>query len=128
LIIKGLYDIFTVKSTGCRAKVFSDICSICWVITGNGGCYIAHETKAFARMIGLKPVTTPASSPQSNGMAESFVKTLKRDYAALADKPDASTVMQKLNDWFEHYNNKHPHSALNYLSPRMFRQKQMEAL
>ena len=97
-------------------------------LTDNGSCYIAHETKAFARMIGLKPVTTPVSSPQSNGMAESFVKTLKRDYAALADKPDASTVLQKLNDWFEHYNNKHPHSALNYLSPRMFRQKQMEAL
>jgi putative transposase len=97
-------------------------------LTDNGSCYIAHETKAFARMIGLKPVTTPVSSPQSNGMAESFVKTLKRDYAALADKPDAVTVMQKLDDWFEHYNTKHPHSALNYLSPRMFRQKQMEAL
>lgn len=56
------------------------------------------------------------------------MKTLKRDYAALADKPDARTVMQKLDEWFEHYNTKHPHSALNYLSPRMFRQKQMEAL
>ena len=97
-------------------------------LTDNGSCYTAHETRAFARMLGLKPVTTPVSSPQSNGMAESFVKTLKRDYAALADKPDAITVMQKLNDWFEHYNNEHPHSALNYLSPRMFRQKQREAL
>lgn len=97
-------------------------------LTDNGSCYIAHETKAFARMLGLKPVTTPVSSPQSNGMAESFVRTLKRDYAALADKPDARTVMQRLDGWFEHYNTKHPHSALNYLSPRMFRQKQMEAL
>ena len=97
-------------------------------LTDNGSCYIAHETKAFARMLGLRPVTTPVSSPQSNGMAESFVKTLKRDYAALANKQNANTVMQKLEEWFEHYNTKHPHSALNYLSPRMFRQKQMEAL
>jgi putative transposase len=97
-------------------------------LTDNGSCYVAHETKAFAKMLGLKPVTTPVSSPQSNGMAESFVKTLKRDYAALADKPDARTVMQKLDGWFGHYNTKHPHSALNYLSPSMFRQKQMKAL
>jgi putative transposase len=97
-------------------------------LTDNGSCYIAHETKAFAKVLGLKPVTTPVSSPQSNGMAESFVKTLKRDYAALADKPNATAVMQQLELWFEHYNTKHPHSALNYLSPRMFRQKQIEAL
>lgn len=97
-------------------------------LTDNGSCYIAHETKAFARVLGLKPVTMPVSSPQSNGMAESFVKTLKRDYAALADKPNANAVIHQLQLWFEHYNTKHPHSALNYLSPRMFRQKQMEAL
>ena len=97
-------------------------------LTDNGSCYIAQETKSFARMLGLKPVTTPVSSPQSNGMAESFVKTLKRDYAALADKPNANSVMQKLEEWFEHYNTQHPHSALNYLSPRMFRQKQMQTL
>lgn len=97
-------------------------------LTDNGSCYTAHETRAFAKVLGLKPVTTPVCSPQSNGMAESFVKTLKRDYVAFADKSDGKTVMQKLDDWFEHYNNKHPHSALNYLSPRMFRKKRMEAL
>ncbi|WP_430438509.1 integrase core domain-containing protein, partial [Noviherbaspirillum suwonense] len=26
--------------------------------------------------------------------------------------------------WFEHYNTKHPHSALKYLPPRRFREKQ----
>jgi len=28
----------------------------------------------------LKPITTPVQSPQSNGMAESFVKSFKHDY------------------------------------------------
>ena len=73
--------------------------------------------------LNLKPVTTPVTSPQSNGMAESFVKTLKRDYAALADKPDSATVLQALPGWFERYNTEHPHSALKYMSPRMFREK-----
>lgn len=47
-------------------------------------------------------------------MAESFVKTFKRDYARLANRPDSQTVMRELNLWFEHYNEKHPHSALGY--------------
>lgn len=74
-------------------------------------------------MLGLKPVTTPVRSPQSNGMSESLVKTIKRDYATLALRHDARTVMQQLEDWFEHYNTKHPHSALKYLPPRLFREK-----
>jgi transposase InsO family protein len=53
-----------------------------------------------------------------------LVKTIKRDYASLAARTDAATVMQQLGSWFEHYNTKHPHSALNYMPPRRFRGKQ----
>ncbi len=80
-------------------------------------------TKSFAKLLGLKPVTTPVTSPQSNGMAESFVKTLKRDYAKLANRPDSKTVMAQLQGWFDDYNSYHPHSALGYLPPTVFREK-----
>jgi putative transposase len=93
-------------------------------LSDNGSCYTAAETRSFARLLGLKPVTTPVTSPQSNGMAESLVKTIKRDYASLAVRTDAATVMQQLGSWFEHYNTKHPHSALSYMPPRRFREKQ----
>lgn len=93
-------------------------------LSDNGSCYTAAETRSFARSLGLKPVTTPVHSPQSNGMAESFVKTIKRDYARLALRPDARTVIRQLHSWFEHYNTQHPHSALKYLPPRTFREKQ----
>jgi putative transposase len=49
-------------------------------LSDNGSPYTARDTRAFARDIGLVPRTTPVSSPQSNGMAEAFVRTLKRDY------------------------------------------------
>lgn len=94
-------------------------------LTDNGSCYIAGNVRSFARDLGLKPVTTPIQSPQSNGMAESFVKTFKRDYVQMALRPDSATVMGHLKNWFEHYNQKHPHSALKYLSPRMYREKQL---
>lgn len=89
-------------------------------LTDNGSCYIAGETRRFAKDIGLVPVTTPVRSPQSNGMAEAFVKTFKRDYVALHPKPDAAAVMRALPAWFDHYNRLHPHRALGYRSPREF--------
>ncbi len=58
-------------------------------LSDNGSGYIARETKAFARDIGLEPLTTPVTSPQSNGMAEAFVRTIKRDYARVNPLPDA---------------------------------------
>jgi len=91
-------------------------------LTDNGGAYIADETRRIARALGLKPVNTPVCSPQSNGMAESFVNTFKRDYVSRMDLADAATVMEQLPAAFEHFNTVHPHSSLKMRSPREFRQ------
>lgn len=56
-------------------------------------------------------------------MAESFVKTMKRDYVAFMAKPDAVTAVRNLAAAFEYYNEHHPHSALKYRSPREFRRR-----
>ncbi|MFA9462609.1 DDE-type integrase/transposase/recombinase, partial [Thiohalorhabdus methylotrophus] len=47
---------------------------------GAGYIYIAANTVAFGKELGLVIPRTPVQSPQSNGMAEAFVKTFKRDY------------------------------------------------
>ena len=49
------------------------------VLTENDNLYTAKETRIFAQQLGLKSCFTPLKSPQSNGMSEAFVKTLKRD-------------------------------------------------
>jgi transposase InsO family protein len=90
-------------------------------LSDNGSPYTARETRALARDIGLMPRTTPIESPQSNGMAEAFVKTIKRDYARVSERPDAASVLGQLDSWFEHYNSVHPHKALGYRAPREFR-------
>ena len=92
-------------------------------LTDNGPPFIAQDTRAFAREIGLEPLTTAIRSPQSNGMAEAFVKTFKRDYVERMDRSNALTVMRQLTSAFEHYNDIHPHGALKMLSPRMFRRR-----
>ena len=89
-------------------------------LSDNGSCYRAHETIEFAIRLGLVPCFTPVRSPQSNGMAESFVKTFKRDYVYVHDRPDAQTVLSQLSVWFEDYNESHPHKALQMKSPHEF--------
>ncbi|WP_139620823.1 integrase core domain-containing protein, partial [Klebsiella quasipneumoniae] len=77
----------------------------------------------FARMLGLEPKNTAVRSPESNGIAESFVKTIKRDYISIMPKPHGLTAAKNLAEAFEHYSEWHPHSALGYRSPREYLQQ-----
>ena len=61
--------------------------------------------------------------PAANGMAEGFVKTMKRDYISVMPKPNREVALMNLAVAFEHYNDKHPHSALEYRSPREYRRR-----
>jgi len=75
----------------------------------------------YAHELGLVPITTPAYSPESNGLAEAFVGTFKRDYLGAADLRDAETVLAQLGGWFDDYNTQAPHSALGMRSPQEYR-------
>ena len=90
------------------------------VLTDNGSAYTAKETRVFAQQLGLKSCFTPVASPQSNGMSEAFVKTLKRDYVRVNPLPDAETVLRLIGNWIEDYNENHPHSGLKWKSPHEF--------
>lgn len=94
--------------------------SIQW-LSDNGSAFTAHETVRFARLIGLRLCTTPYHSPESNGMAESFVKTFKRDYVSMHELHTARMVIEQMPSWFEDYNEYHPHKGLKMRSPREYR-------
>ena len=123
----GGYDSSTVQDVMLRSveKRFGEglpTTPVQW-LTDNGSAYTAHETRRFARELNLEPCTTAVSSPQSNGMAERFVKTMKEDYIAFMPKPDVRTALRNLAAAFTHYNEYHPHSALGYNSPREYRRQ-----
>ena len=88
-------------------------------LSDNGSSYIAGDTRRFARDIGLEPRTTPIESPQSNGMAEAFVRTIKRDYVRVSPRPNAQAVLRQLPSWIAHYNEVHPHKALGLSSSQL---------
>lgn len=89
-------------------------------LSDNGPCYVARDTVSFARSLGFEVCTTPAYSPESNGMAEAFVKTFKRDYVAFGDLQSAFHVMEQLAGWFHDYNENAPHKGLKMMAPRQF--------
>ncbi len=89
-------------------------------LTDNGSIYIAAKTIDIALALGLEPCFTPVESPESNGMAEAFVKTFKRDYVRVNPIPDAATALAAIGEWMDDYNEVHPHSRLGYRSPREY--------
>ena len=95
-------------------------------LADNGSAYTAAETLVFAAALGLVACFTPVRSPESNGVSEAFVKTLKRDYARVQTRPDAATVLLMVPQWIEDYNEHHPHSGLRMRSPREFIQCQSQ--
>ena len=81
-------------------------------LTDNGSIFAAYRTLEIAAAVNLEPCFTPVESPESNGMAESFVKTFKRDYVRVNPIPDARTALLRIDHWMEDYNSEHPHSRL----------------
>lgn len=63
-------------------------------LTDNGSCLAAKDTVEFAAWQGLISRFTPVRSPESNGMAEAFLKPLIRNYPSMtpgrADRPQST--------------------------------------
>ena len=94
-------------------------------LSDNGPQYTATASVLYAHELGLVPITTPAYSPESNGLAEAFVGTFKRDSVSGAELRDAETVLAQLGGWFDDYNTQAPHSALGMRSPAEYRAEQL---
>lgn len=92
-------------------------------LSDNGPIYVANATRCVGAELGLEVCTTPAYSPESNGMAEALVKTFKRDYVYINDVTNADVVIAQIKSWFEDYNEFAPHSGLGMKSPREFRRQ-----
>jgi putative transposase len=93
--------------------------SVQW-LADNGSVYAAAKTIDMALALNLEPCFTPVESPESNGVAEAFVKTFRRDYVRINPLPNAATAIAATADWMADYNEIHPHSRLAYRSPREY--------
>jgi len=89
-------------------------------LSDNGPEYTSHRFRPVVRAMGLIPCHTPRRSPQSNGLAEAFFGSFKRDYVYQACLETLAMVRCQVPKWIEHYNRQAPHSALGMWSPAEF--------
>lgn len=90
-------------------------------LSDNGPQYTAFSTIGFCKSLGFAVCHTPAYSPESNGMAEAFVKTFKRDYVYINNLQSVEQVMLEVRKWIDDYNSFAPHKGLSMCSPKEFR-------
>ena len=91
-------------------------------LSDRGPQFMALQTVAYGTAWGFEMCNTPAYSPESNGMAEAFVKIFKRDYVYVNELWTAESVLRRLPEWFADYNRNHPHSGLKMKSPLEYRE------
>jgi transposase InsO family protein len=71
------------------------------MLSDNGSPCTAPDTRILASQLGLKPCCTPVKSPESNGISEAFVNTLKRDYVRVTPLPNVKAVLDLAGGWIE---------------------------
>ena len=90
------------------------------LLSDNGPEYTSKRFRPIVRAMGLIPCHTPRRSPQSNGLAEAFFGSFKRDYVYQACLETLAAVSCQVPQWIEHYNQQAAHSALGMRSPSEF--------
>jgi putative transposase len=95
------------RSAACGIELLSD----------NGPEYTSHRFRPFVQALGLIPCHTPRRSPESNGLAEAFFGSLKRDYVYQSCLETLEDTARQVPVWIAHYNQQAPHSALGMQSP-----------
>jgi putative transposase len=86
----------------------------------NGSQYRSREFTESMKALGIRLEFIFVNTPEQNGHIESFQKTLKREYIWTNDFKDYQDAELSLADAFMDYNQKRPHSSLDYKTPLEF--------
>jgi putative transposase len=97
-------------------------------LSDNGPEYGAHKLQQLFKKLGIIACRTPCRSPESNGIAEAFFGSFKRDYIYQNCLETIYHIKSGLPSWIEHYNNVAPHSALKMYSPMGFYEKELSKM
>ena len=87
------------------------------VMTDNGSCY---RSKRFSRALAaadIRHITTRPYRPQTNGKAERFIQTAKREWAYARAYRTSAVRTSMLAGFLHRYNGRRPHRALGNATP-----------
>lgn len=85
--------------------------------TDGGPQYRAEKFREGARCLGIRLENTRKRRPEDNGMQESFNGHFKADYMWVREPATFAETVRTVDEAVFDYNNRRPHSSLNYLTP-----------
>lgn len=91
--------------------------------TDNRPQYISQQFRSSMNLIRISLEYIQKHTPDDNGNTESFHSSLKMDYVWPYEFRDYIEVSAALENAFKDYNEKRPHSSMDYFPPREFRKK-----
>jgi transposase InsO family protein len=87
------------------------------VMTDNGGCYRAHCFRRTVQALGARQIYTRPYRPQTNGKAERFIQTAKREWAYKRAYRSSAIRSRMLPGFLKRYNRRRPHRGIGNLTP-----------
>ena len=89
----------------------------------NGDQYTSSYFKERVKAMGFVQEFIEKSTPEQNGDIESFHMSLKTDYIWVREIKNFSDGERIIERAFIDYNNIRPHSSIEYLAPKVFRER-----
>ena len=92
----------------------------------NGLVFGAKVFVSVVHRYGLEQEYITPYSPEQNGMIERFFRSLKEECVWQHSFPSFVEARRAVRRWIGWYNERRPHQALGYLSPRQYRASQLQ--
>lgn len=94
--------------------------------TDNALVYASELYRGLAKSCGLGQEFILRHTPEQNGVAESFMGTLKLECIWQHRFATYDEARATITAWIRHYNETRPHSSLGYLTPAAWRERQTQ--
>jgi len=87
------------------------------VMTDNGSCYRSRDFRNARRLLGPKHIRTKPYTPRTNGKAERFIQTARREWAYAKPYPSSHHRAAEMPAWLHRYNWHRPHGGIKCQTP-----------
>jgi len=93
------------------------------VRSDNGLVFASRLYRRLLSSYGLQQEFIHPHTPEQNGVIEAYHKTFKRECVWRHRFATLEEVVKTAGPWIDNYNNRRPHSSLNYLTPAAWRER-----
>jgi transposase InsO family protein len=87
------------------------------VMTDNGSCYISRSFARALEALGVRHIRTRPYRPQTNGKAERFIQTAKKEWAYARAYRTSKVRTLMLTGFLNRYNRRRPHRGIGNTTP-----------